>query len=368
VTRTSVVFTGYAPVHFLCFRPVYERLARRPDVELWVSGGLRAGTEGGFAYDGPGLYRRFGVPEERILPVEALARRRFDVVFAANRRVIVPRENAGALVQIFHGVSFRNRGVREENLAFDHLFLTGPYMRRLFAERGLLAERDPRGVPVGFPKTDALLAGDGAAARAAVLAAHGFDGSRPVLLFAPTGEADNALETMGEELVRRLAAAGRYDLIVKPHDHPKRKDVDWRAALGRLEDAHTRLARGDDVVPLLRASDLLITDASSVANEFALLDRPIVFADVPALIARAERAANGTLDLQTWGRKAGPVGRDAAEVAEAVADSLARPERHGEIRRAIAADLFYNPGRATDAAIAWLEERFLSGGARRLAS
>lgn len=212
---TRVLFTGYAPVHFLCFRPIHEALARRPGVEILVSGGLRSGGEGTFAYDGPGLYRRFGVPAERILPVESLAARRFDLVFAANRRVLVPRANVGALVQIFHGVSFRNRAVREENLAFDHLFLIGPYMRRKFVERGLLAEDDPRGLPIGSPKTDALL--NGTLDRARTLARYRFRGDRPVLLYAPTGEAGNSLETMGEEVIRCLAATGRYDLVVKPH-------------------------------------------------------------------------------------------------------------------------------------------------------
>lgn len=359
----TILFTGYAPVHFLCFRPLYDRLIRRPEVELFVSGGLRSGHDGAFAYDGPGLYRRFGVPEERILPVEALPRHCFDVVFAANRRVIVPRRNIGALVQIFHGVSFRNRAVREENLIFDYLFLIGPYMRRKFVERRLLAEHDPRGVSIGFPKTDALLTGG--LERAEVLAPYGFDGSRPVLLYAPTGEAANSLETVGEEVIHLLADTGRYDLLIKPHDHPKNKAIDWPAALAPLEDAHTRLVRDDDVVPLLHASDLLLTDASSVANEYTLLDRPIVFIDVPELIARAERGS-GSLDLRSWGRKGGLLARTPDEVVDAVAASLAHPERLSPVRKAIAADLFYNPGCATDAAVAWLTEHLLAD--RRLAS
>ena len=34
-----ILFTGYAPVHFVCFRPVYERLRRVPGVQVFVSGG-----------------------------------------------------------------------------------------------------------------------------------------------------------------------------------------------------------------------------------------------------------------------------------------------------------------------------------------
>lgn len=127
--RVKVLFTGYAPVHFLCFRPLYERLCEFREVELFVSGGQREATGSGFAYDGAALYRPFGVPEPQIVPADELSRRQFDVLFSANKRIIAPPENFGSKIQIFHGVSFRNRGVRPENLrpenlAYDFLFVT----------------------------------------------------------------------------------------------------------------------------------------------------------------------------------------------------------------------------------------------------
>lgn len=42
-----------------------------------------------------------------------------------------------------------------------------------------------------------------------------------------------------------------------------------------------------DILPTLFLADLLISDASSVANEYTLLDRPIVFLDVPEMIEAA---------------------------------------------------------------------------------
>lgn len=357
-----ILFTGYAPVHFLCFRPIWERLAERSDAEVFVSGGLRTGAPGGSGYDGPGLFRPFGVPVDRILPVEDIQSRTFDVLFSANKRIIAPRGNFGTLVQMFHGVSFRNRAVRSESLDYDVLFLIGPYMRRKFAEQGLLAEADRRGVPIGFPKTDPLAAGS--FDRAALLARFGFDGSRPVLLYAPTGEARNSLETMGGAVIRDLSACGRFDLLVKPHDHPK-NGRDWFAELAPLEGPHTRLVRDPDVVPLLRLSDLLITDASSVANEYTLLDRPILFLDVPELL-RNSRESGAALDLQGWGRKGGVVVERAGDAADAALEALADPGRLAGVRQAIARDLFYNPGRATDAAMAWLARH--SAVSERLAS
>ena len=47
MNRRRVLFAGYAPVHFLCFRPVYERLRTDPDLELWLSGGFRSKDDQG---------------------------------------------------------------------------------------------------------------------------------------------------------------------------------------------------------------------------------------------------------------------------------------------------------------------------------
>lgn len=356
----TILFTGYAPVHFACFRPLYDALVRMRGLDVHVSGGLRSKTpDGEYRYDAPAMYAPFGVPHDRVLSVERIRELHFDVLMCANTKAIQPRR-FGRSIEIFHGVSFRNRAVRAANGGHDHYFLVGPYMKRRFEERGILAEDDPRAVEIGFPKTDRLL--DGSLSRRAVLSEHGLSGDRPVVLYAPTGARMNSLETMGEELIGRLRAAAAFDLLVKPHDHPKRR-VDWLARLGPLEDEHVRLVRAPDVTPSLFAADLLITDASSVANEYTLLDRPIVFVDVPKLLARARREGSA-LDLRTWGRRGGTLARGPDEAVAAVERGLAEPQARSRIRRAIAADLFYNPGGATRAALGWLAAELDAGGER----
>ena len=108
-----------------------------------------------------------------------------------------------------------------------------------------------------------------------------------------------------------------------------------------------------------QAADLLITDASSVANEYTLLNRLIVYLDVPELI-RASREKGAMVDLDSWGRRGGLVVQRPGEVEPAVAASLAEPDRLSAIRSAIAQNLFYNPGCATQAVVAWFARRFLN--------
>ncbi len=348
-----ILFTGYAPVHFLCFKPLYDHLVRVPGVEVQLSGGTRtksAQAPGGYLYDHEQMYRHFEFPDDTVRSVGSLAKADFDVLFSANTRRIEPRR-VGTRIQIFHGMSFRNRAIRPETDGADWYFVLGPYMKRGFETSGILAHDDPRVVQVGFPKTDRLL--DGSLNREQILRDHGIGGDRQVLLYAPTGERYNSLETVGEELIVKLEALDRYDILVKPHDHPH-SSIDWWSRLAPLESEHVRLVREPDVIITLSIADLLITDASSVANEYALLDRPIVFIDVPELLALT-RKKGALLDLETWGRRGGTVVPDVVAALDSVEHGLAVPDEHSVIRQGLVEDLFYNRGHATSVAMLWLQ-------------
>ena len=349
-----ILFAGYAPVHFVCFLPIYRRLARMKGVELFLSGGRTVGTEGeGEPMTARELYAPFRVPRRRVLELDALRSKSFDLVFSAHVSGYFPKEEKER-IQLFHGVSFRNMAVRRDVLVYDRLFLTGPYMRRMFTEERLLRPADPRMVDIGFPKLDQLL--DGTLDRGRILRRLGFSGRRPVILYAPTGQKDNSLEHTGEEVLKRLRDIGKYDILIKLHDHPRDRVTDWPARLRPLLDRHCKLATGLDVVPYLFVADLLLTDASSVSNEYSLLDRPMVFLDVPQLLEAMERKGVA-MDLDTWGRKGGVTCRWPDEAVEAVAWSLAHRRQASALRRAMARDLFFNPGRATTAALDWIHHR-----------
>ena len=341
-------------MHFVCFRPLYERLAKMRGVEVVLSGGRAGSEEGQPPLTAKQLFAPFRVPPSRIRELDAIRDQQFDAVFCAHVSGYFPREEK-ARIQLFHGVSFRNMAVRRDVLVYDHLFLVGPYMRRLFTDGQLLRPTDPRLVDIGFPKLDRLV--NGTLDRRAILTRFGFSGRRPVVLYAPTGQKDNSLEHTGEAVIERLRATRKYDILIKLHDHPKDRGTNWGARLKPLLDRHTKLVKDLDVVPSLFAADLLISDASSVSNEYALLDRPMVFLDVPQLLGAMQKKGVA-LDLDTWGRKGGVTTRWPDEAVEAVAWSLSHPRHAGRIRRAMARDLFFNPGRATDAALGWLSTRF----------
>ena len=351
--QKRVLFAGYAPVHFVCFKPLYERLRQINGVEVVLSGGREAGDDGAPALSASQLYAPFRIAEHHVVELDQIRRQSFDLVFCAHVSGYFPKQDEER-IQLFHGVSFRNMAVRRDVLVYDRLFVTGPYMRRLFTEQRLLRDRDPRLVNIGFPKLDKLV--NGTLDRSTILRRLGLSGRRPVILYAPTGQKDNSLEHTGAAVLARLRATGKYDILIKLHDHPRNRDTNWPARLKPLLDRHTKLVTGLDVVPYLYVADLLITDASSVSNEYSLMDRPMVFLDVPQLLD-AMRRKGVALDLDTWGRKGGITVRWPDEAVEAVRWSLAHTRHASAIRRAMARDLFFNPGRATDAAMVWLQQR-----------
>lgn len=349
--KGRILFCGYAPIHFICFRPIYKLLRRIPGIEVFFSEGERTKQENvEQTYDMNSVYRSYRIPDDRILSVREMRRQQFDLVFCSFVSGSFPLSDR-ARIHLFHGVSFRNMAVRRDVLIYDYLFVIGPYQIRLFAENQLVRKGDPRLIPIGFPKLDTLL--NDSLDKSSILRKLGFSGRRPILTYAPTGQKGNSLETIGEEVIRRLKKLKKYDLIIKPHDHPRDQSINWPRRLLQFEDEHTKVLRDFDIVPYLFVTDLLITDASSVSSEFSLLDRPMVFVDVPEMI-KALQMKGVPVDLDSWGRKAGVTARWPDEVIDAVQWSLNHSKYHSSIRRAMAEDMFFNPGHATEKAVEWI--------------
>lgn len=344
MTRSKrILFAGYAPVHLLCFLPVYERLRGTPGLEIWLSGGLKKGRDEDTRYVLEGFYDPYPVDHERVIPIERARDEEFDSVVCAHSSTDLFPRRVPRAVQIFHGVSFKNFAVREKMLAYDILCIPGRYHAERFQSQGLLGKGTSQFLLTGFPKVDRLVLGPDNRDR--LLKSLGLDPSLPTVLYAPTGGKHNSLDTVGEEVVSAIAEDHRWNLLVKPHDHPK-KAVDWFEVLAPLESDRLKLVRDFDVIPYLRAADLLLTDASSVSMEYTLLDRPMVFIDVPKLFRNVEKRG-GALDLVTYGRKIGVVANTSADVVPAIADALAHPQREGALRRKAAGHIFHNPGGAT---------------------
>lgn len=342
--KIRILFTGYAPIHFICFLPVYKLLADDPNIDIFLSGGFRHKDGDKITFSLEGFYDPYPVDKSKVISMDRVRNEDFDILVSAHLSDILFPRSVGKTVQIYHGVSFKNLAVRDKALRFDILCLPGRYHAELYRKNDFIKDDKSQCLITGFSKTDPLVNGE--LDRDAILNSLGLDPSKPTILFAPTGEKHNALDTFGLEIIKAVRETGLWNLMVKPHDHPK-KVIDWFAELAPLEDDSFRVIKDKDIIPYLYSSDLLITDASSVAVEYTLLDRPIIFMDIPKLFKRLKKRAP-SLDLKTYGRKIGDVVASPNDLAAAIKHALAEPERASEIRTKMAEHVFYAQGKASE--------------------
>ena len=93
---------------------------------------------------------------------------------------------------------------------------------------------------------------------------------------------------------------------------------------------------------------MLVTDHSSVGFEYLLLDRPLVRIEMPALLTRTNTGPGYVALIAESATTTRGIDDTVAAVEAAVAD----PGRGRAARRAVAEELFYEPGTATARALA----------------
>jgi hypothetical protein len=95
------------------------------------------------------------------------------------------------------------------------------------------------------------------------------------------------------------------------------------------------------------AADVLITDHSSIGFEYLLLDRPVVRIAMPRLVAGTDIS----LEYVQLMAEVSATVETPSGVLTAVGHALAEPRRRSPARRALASELFLNPGAATACAV-----------------
>ncbi|HWK12716.1 MAG TPA: CDP-glycerol glycerophosphotransferase family protein [Vicinamibacterales bacterium] len=341
--RRSVLFDARTAMEYGMMAPVLRRL--RDDARVRTA--LISSTHPERARE---IFRE-APPDVPVLSPRAAMMQRFDACVAANLVwATLPRR--APRVQMFHGVSgkFSREYDRPDTSMrqWDRLFFINRRRLQNYVASGAIDRDSPAIRLVGMPKSDCLV--DGSITRAGVLAANGIDPAATTVLYAPTWTQFSSLNAMGEALVAGLVDAG-YCVLVKLHDLSldpavvNSGGVDWIARLTPiLAKGNGHIIRSADASPWLVASDVLITDHSSIGFEYLLLDRPLIRIAMPELIARADI---GTEYVELMRAVSTTVENAAAAIA-AVGRALADPGDLAKARRALALELFHDPGRATE--------------------
>jgi CDP-glycerol glycerophosphotransferase (TagB/SpsB family) len=344
--RRRILVDGRTAMNYATVAPVVERLQKDPRIQIFFT-----------ASESPNqlreIYADARPPHQLIKPKNA-ALMHFDAYLTADFLwARLPRGTRR--VQTFHGVAGKYRAVYDSPAdsmrGWDRLFFINKRRLQNFIDTGAVDADSPAIRLIGMPRLDCLV--DGTLQRDAILTALGIDPSRKTVLYAPTWSRYSSVATMGEDIVKRLGAAG-YAVIVKLHDRSRQADdyhsggVDWGEKLEPLLKATGGvLATGSNSSSYLMAADVLITDHSSVGFEYLLLDRPLIRIHVPELL---EKTDIEPVYVQLMAEAATSV-NDIDELCAAVDENFAEPSSKSASRTYVASEMFYKPGTATSRAV-----------------
>jgi hypothetical protein len=321
--------------------PVVRELERDPRVEMW-----HAAEDPSRASD---IDAALGRPLRWMTGGNA-AWTRLDLFLSADPWASPTLRRCVARLNVFHGVAgkYNLDDPSDLPIGFDEYdrvaFVNEDRMQRYLA-RGIV--RAEAAVLVGFPKADALVNGeyDGRLIREQL----GLDGGRPTAIYAPTWSPASSLNLAGEAIVTRLVEAG-WNVIVRPHARSLDPDpqysggIDWRRRLREAQiPGRVVVSLEADASPLLAASDLMVTDHSTIGFEFCLLDRPVIVFDTPDL----PRVARINPERIALLRSAARVVTCADDIGRVAKEEMATASRLAPARKAAARALFSDPGRAT---------------------
>ena len=252
-------------------------------------------------------------------------------------------------VQMFHGVAgkYGFDAPTTSMRVWDRLFFVNERRLRNFIRAGAIDADSSAPRLIGMPKVDCLV--DGSLRREAILRGLGLDPALPTVLYAPTWSPASSLNVMGVELIERLMKLP-VNVLVKLHDRSRdlrpqySGGIDWMRRLAPLlPPPRGVLTTMPNITPCLVAADVMVSDHSSAAFEFLILNRPVVRIELPELLT----TANVHPDYVALLAGASDTVRDAVGACAAVERALSNPVAGSAARRHVAADLFYKPGTAS---------------------
>jgi hypothetical protein len=203
-----------------------------------------------------------------------------------------------------------------------------------------------RHIKAGVPKTDRLFTEQNR--RDEILCDLGLDPLRETVLYAPTYQAEASLEQHGEQILNVLGGMGMNVLVRLHHlsvdpaatSHQPR---DWKGIMETMlrRYPNMRFVCGDST-PYFIAADLLVGDVSGACYEFIVQDKPVVFVDAPLFFKK-----HGRDGIAWWGRHAGVIVDDVAQLEKVVFSQLDKPELKQCARLALIGRLLYRRGDAS---------------------
>ncbi len=207
----------------------------------------------------------------------------YDIVFCGDTLREPQLYGDALLVNLDHGPCFKT--VRYRNLLKQPdtnyvVCAEGQYRVDKLKEYNL--ETSQTIIDAGFPKIDTFF--DGSYSRETILEKHNLDPKKKIVLYAPTYKPTSLLKIA--PFISSLK--NEFNVIVKLHPYSwqgKYAPHKHHKVYESLVKNHPQICLVDkedhDIMPYLFAADTLISEASSVINEFLALERCGIIFDLP---------------------------------------------------------------------------------------
>lgn len=364
--KYTVLFECQQPRDWGFLGPIYRALREYSDVRCYVLINDRPARIGGIGYDVDvvkTLLKSAGVD------TACVAQRLGSTLFFANFyltpttysnflpvdrsivRGVLPHGLVNKRYPISSGFDKSPNQYGPEMAEFDVLLSTGPECTQTAKMFKSMYGHEYDIWEVGYPKLDTLLASSWESRPR---------GSKQSLqvVFAPSWGKHAALDVYGLAPVQWALNAGHtVSIKLHPMSLSENNDLatggrDWRKELAPYRNhVHAKIISTEANDALLQDADVMISDVSGIAYEFILMEKPVVFLDLPDFFQRGNdsEGVDGCCDLSYWGRAYGRIVSTRGELVAAL-DDYSQGRWTMESTQGLRERLLCNPGCAGIAA------------------
>ena len=253
-------------------------------------------------------------------------------------------------VYIPHGMDSTNLTMRKGSTAhYDTIFVTGKYQKEEEEKNNEVYNLQNRKiVEWGYSVFDDMLKNYEENKEQI-----NSENSETTVLIAPSWQKDNIIDLCLEDILNSLKGKD-YKVIVRPHPQQVRhmKDKFENMKEQYKDDKNIEIQTDFSSNKTVYSADLVITDWSSIANEFAYTTKkPVLFVDTPMKIMNPEYEKIGIEPINIWSRnvmgEAVPVD-ECNKIDEVVEKILKERDNYKEKIENLVNDSVYNIGHSAE--------------------
>ena len=213
-----------------------------------------------FIPDGAEAEQFITAQDDRLVDVKAVKRYNSDAVLAPGN--YIPDFFPGVKVQVFHGFDSGKKNKFQVRGFFDLYCTQGPNITQAFTE---INDGTYEIVETGWSKLDPLFSKHDET--------ENFRSDKPVIFYAPTFSPKLTSTYALLPHIKKLIDEKDWHWIIKLHPKAKQEEIEMYRALACDK---AKFIETGDIIPLLQAADVILSDTSSVLAEFALQQKPVV--------------------------------------------------------------------------------------------